>query len=214
MRNRKFSIILAITVSLVLVGSFCFVVSAVPPEGKGKNKVSYEPVKVFDSSATPQYIGILVNTVPQEISTSPQDLLVQPHITVFVTSLGKFLEMYWSGETITYRTQIPFLYFDGPNCTENAYTDRLSQPPPSGTYFVMDNEYYLYGFKDENQIHTFYTMSRYTGEDPPVILSRQERGQPCEDPFTYPSGYSVAFYALTMVDTDFSFPFQQPLTFE
>ena len=213
MRHKKFSIVLSFTVILVLILGFCLVGYSAPPEGKGKNK---EPngIKVNDSSDPPQFVGILVNTVPQEISGSPQDLLVSPHITVFVPSLGKFLEMRWSGETITGRTLIQALYFDGPNCTGNAYTDRLNQPPPIGYYLVMDNEYYLYGFKDENQIHTFYTMSGYTGEDPPRILSRQERGQLCEDLFTYPPGYSVAFYALTMVNTNLSFPFQQPLTFE
>jgi hypothetical protein len=159
-------------------------------------------------------VGILASTVPQEISSSPQDLLIQPHITVFVPGLGKFLEMDWSGEDVTDRTRIPFLYFDGSNCTGNIFTDLFSEPPPGGSYFLMDHEYYLYEFKDENQIHYFYTMGRYTDPDPPVILSRQVRGQPCDNSYEYPSGYSVTFYPLTPGTTNFSFPFQQPLIFE
>ena len=80
MRNRKFSIILAITVSLVLVGSFCFVASAVPPEGKGK-KVSDKPIVVSDGNG--DYIGQLVS------------IFLEPfeRITVFIPSVGKFMEI-------------------------------------------------------------------------------------------------------------------------
>ena len=162
-------------------------------------------IKVNDSSDPPQFVGLLVSTVPQEISSSPQDLLVQPHITVFVPSLGKFLETYWSGEHLTYRTQIPALYFDGPDCSGTAYTDR-----DGGSYVLLDNEYYLYEFKDEFQAHTFYTISRYTGENPPVIQSMKWRVKDCEN---YVEDLS-AYYPLTMVNTTLSFPFQQPLTFE
>jgi hypothetical protein len=133
-------------------------------------------------------------------------------ITVFMPSAGKFLEFGWGGGIG--RTNLPALYFDGPSCTGNVFTDRLNEPPPSGIHVVMGNVYYLYEFKDENQIHSFYTMDRNIEVSPKQIMSRQERGQLCEDSFTYPSGYSVDFQHLSEYNTGLYFPFQAPLRFE
>jgi hypothetical protein len=179
----------------------CFVAYSVPPEGKGK-KESFEPVKVYDASVNPQYIGILVHLEP--VGTDPYD--APGGITTFIPTVNKFPEFEWNGEYASPRTAIVELYFVESDCSGTPYTDG---------YLVMDNLHYLYEFRElqsGTQVHSFYTMGTPAGIVRSDIQGRIVRGSDCE-PFTYTSANDV-FYPLTTVDTGLSFPFQTPFTFE
>jgi hypothetical protein len=112
MRNRKLSIILIITVSLVLVGSFCFIASAVPPEGKGK-KVSDKPIVVYDGNG--DYIGQLVS-----IFFEPFE-----RITVLVPSIGKFMEIQG---TLNGYAPITLLWYDEASQNFEDYIPGVTPP--------------------------------------------------------------------------------------
>lgn len=121
--------------------------------GKPTTRTTSTGLKVYD--ATGQFPGNLAHLEPMQ-STGQEEA---PGITVFVPSVGRFCEMVWNGSEPSDRTSPSFLYFDGPGCSGNAYSDRSN----IGGYNTVGNEYYLYGFKDENQQFIFYTITPPTG---------------------------------------------------
>lgn len=205
MRYQKFSIILTITVILVLVGGFCFVVNSVPPEGKGK-KVSFEPVKVYDSSDPSQFVGILVGIYPAGYKPSA-GYEVGAMFTVYVPEVGKFIELSRGGQVVESRFRLEYVYYSSGGCDSSGGTyaipelDEVVDPAFISAHGFFDTSIgeYIWSFYKVGEQQTAWLESRHTG----VIGA-------CDDSL---SGNYDAI-PLTQVELPFNLPLQMPLTFQ
>ena len=174
-------------------------------------------IKVFD--ANNNFIGILVNIEPGAIIHLGQEDYIEPNITVYVPSIGKFFRFYIGRYTNAGYNLHWFinLYYQLPSCNSDEfnppYTSLAYPFTGSNVEKINDNNEIYYITSHERWINGIKVINHYISAGIPddyiSIFSRYKYPE-CEE-FV---DNIFSGYPLTEINLPFPYPVQQPLKFQ